>query len=139
MTQKLLLSFFAKAASRNQNLALAELPDYVSCFSCEQRWSRGHKAQGQGHKKNPRPRTAVSRTHALEAEDRIARSQGPRTQSQVFSKQKQKKRSSKSFSGHLQFIGVARIFDWGGSNYKSHAMTSSKIFKRGTFCRTKIS
>ena len=27
----------------------------------------------------------------------------------------------------LQFIGVARIFDWGGLNYKSHAMTSSKI------------
>ena len=97
MTQKLLLSFFAKAASRNQNLALAELPDYVSCFSCEQRWSRGHKAQGQGHKKNPRPRTAVSRTHALEAKDRIARSQGPRTQSQVFSKQKQKKGLQKVF------------------------------------------
>ena len=39
----------------------------------------------------------------------------------------QKKRSSKSFSGNLQFIGVARIFDWGGLNHKSHAMTSSKI------------
>ena len=38
-----------------------------------------------------------------------------------------KKRSSKSFSGNLQFIGVARIFDWGGLNHKSHAMTSSKI------------
>ena len=33
----------------------------------------------------------------------------------------------KSFSGDLQFIGVARIFDWGGLNHKSHAMTSSKI------------
>ena len=38
-----------------------------------------------------------------------------------------KKRSSKSFSGNLQFIGVARIFDWGGLKHKSHAMTSSKI------------
>ena len=33
----------------------------------------------------------------------------------------------KSFSGNLQFIGVDRIFDWGGLNHKSHAMTSSKI------------
>ena len=40
--------------------------------------------------------------------------------------------------GVLQFIGVARIFDWGGPNHKSHAMTSSKIFKKGTFCGAKI-
>ena len=33
----------------------------------------------------------------------------------------------KSFSGNLQFIVVARIFDWGGLNHKSRAMTSSKI------------
>ena len=35
-----------------------------------QRWSRGHKARGQGHtKKNPRPkpRTALPRTDPLEA------------------------------------------------------------------------
>ena len=30
-------------------------------------------------------------------------------------------------------IGVARIFDWGGPNHKTHAMTSSEIFKKGTF------
>ena len=95
-----------------------------------QTWSRGHKArgQGQGHKKNPRPRprTAFPRTDPLEAKDRNARGQGqgPRTQPQVFSK---KKGLEKSFSGNLQFIGVARIFDWGGLNHKSHAMTSSKI------------
>ena len=50
-----------------------------------QRWSRGHKArgQGQGHKKisRPRPRTDLSRPR-------------PRTQTQAFSK---KKRSSKIF------------------------------------------
>ena len=50
----------------------ATVPDYVSCFSCEQRWSRVHKAQGQGHKKKPRPRTALSRTDPLEAKDKIA-------------------------------------------------------------------
>ena len=101
--------------------------------SC-QRWSRGHKArgqgQGQGHKKNPRPRprprTAFPRTEPLEAKDRNARGQGqgPRTQPQVFSK---KKGLQKSFPDNLQFKAVARIFDWGGLNHKSHAMTSSKI------------
>ena len=40
---------------------------------------------------------------------------------------KKKKGLQKSFSGNLQFIGVARIFDCGGLNHKSHAMTSSKI------------
>ena len=42
-----------------------------------QRWSRGHKAQGQGHKKSE-----------AKAKDRNARGQGPRTQAQVFSKKK---------------------------------------------------
>ena len=67
-------------------------------ISSNQRWSRGHKArrQGQGHKKNPRPRprTAFPRTDTLEAKDRNARGQGPRTQAQVLSK---KKRSSQKF------------------------------------------
>ena len=48
--------------------------------------SRGHNARGQGHKKNPRPRIAPPRTDPLEAKDRNARGQGPRTQAQVFSK-----------------------------------------------------
>ena len=38
-----------------------------------------------------------------------------------------KKRLQKSFSGNLQFVGVSRIFDWGGLNHKSHSMTSLKI------------
>ena len=38
---------------------------------------------------------------------------------------------------HSSDIGVARIFDW-GANHKSHAMTSSKIFKRGTVYGEKI-
>ena len=67
-----------------------------------QRWSRGHKArgQGQGHKKNsrPRPRTAFPRTDILEAKDRNARGQGqgPRTQS-ASALQKKKKRSTQKF------------------------------------------
>ena len=66
-----------------------------------QRWSRGHKArgQGQGYKKNPRPRprTAFPRTDTLEAKDRSARGQGPRTQAQVLSKKKKKRSSQKFF------------------------------------------
>ena len=59
----------------------------------EQRWwSREHKARGQGQKKNPRPRprTALPRTDPLEAKDRNVRGQGPRTESQVFSKKTEK-------------------------------------------------
>ena len=62
--------------------------------------------------------------------------QGLRTQPQVLSK---KKIFKKSFSGDLQFIGVPTIFDWGGPNQKSHAIKSSEIFQRGSFCGTKIS
>ena len=77
-----------------------------------QRWSRGHKARGQEHKKNSRPRTAFPRTEPFEAKDRNAPGQGqrPRTQAQVFSK---KKVSKKFFSGDLQFIGVIRNYERG--------------------------
>ena len=30
-------------------------------------------------------------------------------------------------------LGVARIFDWGGPNHKSHAMTSSETLKKEFF------
>ena len=78
---------------------------------------RGHKAQGQGHKKNPRsrPRIAFPRTDTLEAKDRNARGQGqgPRTQAQVLSKKK--KGLHKNFSSDL------------------HEKTfSKKFFKRST-------
>ena len=74
------------------------------CF--DQRWSRGHKAQGQGqgHKKNPRPRTAFPRTDTLEAKDRNAQGQGPRTQAQVLSKKK------KVFTKILQAISIKNVF-----------------------------
>ena len=58
------------------------------------------KIRGQGHPFQADP---------LEAKDRNAQGQGPRTQQQVFSK---KKGLQKFFSGDLQFIGLARIFDW---------------------------
>ena len=36
-------------------------------------------------------------------------------------------------------IGVARIFDWGGPNLKSHAMTSAETSKKKFFVGAKIS
>ena len=83
--------------------------EVVSNFTSEtgaaqQRWSRGHKARGQGHKKNPRPRTAFPRTDTLEAKDRNARGQGqgPRTQSaSALQKKKKKKGLHKNFSSDL--------------------------------------
>ena len=68
-----------------------------------QRWNRGHKArgQGQGQKKNSRPRTALPRTDTLEAKDRNARGQGkePRTQQASFL---EKKNLQKIFSDDFQ-------------------------------------
>ena len=74
-----------------------------------QRWSRGHKARGQGLKKNPRPRprTAFPRTDTLEAKDRNARGQGQghkrkcspkkRVFTKIFQAISKKKRSSQKF------------------------------------------
>ena len=132
---------------------IAESLKYIKLFGIErvflggiikqQRWSRGHKArgQGQGHKKNPRPRprTAFLRTDALEAKDRNARSQGqgPRTQAQAFS---EKKKVFKIFFQAISNLLAYPEFLIGVSlNHKSHEMTSSKFFQRGSFCGTNIS
>ena len=78
------------------------LQDSDTCNN--QRWSRGHKArgQGQGHKKYPRPRTALPRIKPLEAKhgNALGHGQGPWTQAQVLSKKK--KRLQKTFSDDLQ-------------------------------------
>ena len=46
----------------------------INELSKHHRWSRGHKARGQGqeHKQNSRPRTALPRTDPLKAKDRNA-------------------------------------------------------------------
>ena len=77
-----------------------------------QRWSQGHKARGQGHKKKVRGQgqpfrgqtLSRPRTGMLEAKD----------QGHSRKCSEKKKIFKKSFSGNLQFIGVARIFDGGG-------------------------
>ena len=82
----------------------------------ESRTQKKIRGQGQGQpfrgQTLSRPRTGM-----LEAKAK-------NTAASVFQK---KTGLQKSFSGNLHFIGVARIFDWGGLKHKSHAMTSSKI------------
>ena len=109
-----------------------------------QRRSRGHKARGQGQSQGHKKIRGQGQGRL--SEDRPSRGQGqecsrsrPRTKDTAASVLQKKKGLQKTFSGNLQFIGVARLFDWVGLNHKSHAMTSSKIFKRGTFRGTKIS
>ena len=91
------------------------------------------ESRTQGSRPRSRPRTQKkSEAKDSLSEDRPSRGQGqecsrPRTKDTAASVLKKKKGLQKSFSGNLQFIGVARIFDWGGPNHKSHAMTSSKI------------
>ena len=63
-----------------------------------QRWSRGLKARGQGHKKTPRPRprTALPRTDPLEAKGQeCSRPRAKNTGARVL--QKKTKRSLKVF------------------------------------------
>ena len=75
-----------------------------------QRWSRGHKARGQGQGQPFRGQNlSRPRTGMLEAK---AKDQG---HSRKCSKKK--KGLQKSYSGNLQFIGVAGIIDWGGLNH----------------------
>ena len=97
-----------------------------------QRWSRGHKArgQGQGHKKKKKIRGqgqeqpfrgqtfSRPRTRMLEAK---AKNQGHSRKCSL------KKRSSKFFFRQFPIYRRCQNFDWGGPNHKSHAMTSSKI------------
>ena len=94
------------------------------------------ESRTQDSRPRPRPRTqkkSESKAKDSVSEDRTSRGQGqecsrprPRTKDTAASVL-QKKGLQKSFPDNLQFKGVARIFDWGGLNHKSHAMTSSKI------------
>ena len=120
-------------------LCLFSLP---SCFACYayQKWSRGHKAlgQGQGHKKSPRPRprTAFPKTEPLKAKDRNARGQG---QGHRLKRSPKKKVFKIFFQAISNLLAYPELLIGGGLKHKSHEMTSSKFFQRGSFCGTKIS
>ena len=106
----------------------------IKQLAFEQRWSRGHRArgQGQGHNKCPRPRP---RTEPLEAKDRNARSQGQGHRRKRSPKKKSLQNFFQAFSNSLAH---PEFLIRGGLNHKSHEMTSSKFFQRGSFCGTKI-
>ena len=74
---------------------------YVNFFMSEvESRTQGSRPRPRTQKNpRPRPRTAFPRTDTLQAKDRNARGQGqgPRTQAQVLSKKKLKKRSSQKF------------------------------------------
>ena len=109
-------------------------------FSNCQRWNRGHKArgQGQGHKKNPRPRprTAFPRTEPLEAKDRNARGQGPRTQAQVLSKKKKKKVFTKIFQAISTKKRFPNNFSSASQNFNNSKYTAVLEPRTGQFLRT---
>ena len=103
-----------------------------------QRWSRGHKVrgQGQGPKKNPRPRprTAFPRTDTLEAKDRNARGQGPRTQAQVLSNKK--KGLHKNFSSDLHKKRFPKNFSSAPQNFNNSKNSAVLEPRTGQFSRT---
>ena len=107
--------------------------------SSYQRWSRGHKArgQGQGHKKNPRPRTAFPRTDTLEAKDRNARGQdqGPRTQAQVLY-EKKKKVFTKIFQAISTKTRFPKNFSSAPQNFNNSKTSAVLEPRTGQFSRT---
>ena len=122
-----------------QNLKIGKLSlSLVTSNSQEQRWSRGHKARGQRHKKNPRPRprTAFSRTDTLEAKDRNARGQGPRTQAQVLSEKKQKKVFSKNFQAISTKKRFPKNFSSAPQNFNNSKNSAVLEPRTGQFSRT---
>ena len=108
-----------------------------------QRWSRGHKAeakakdtkqirgQGQGQplrgQNLSRPRTGM-----LEAK---AKNRGHRRKRSP----KIKKVFKNIFQAISNSLAYPKLLIKEGLNNKSHDMTSSKIFQRGSFCGKKIS
>ena len=97
-----------------------------------QRWSRGHKARGQGQGQPFRGQNlSRPRTGMLDAK---AKDQGHRR------KRSPKKKVFKNiFQAISNSLAQPKFLIKEGLNHKSHDMTSSKFFRRGSFCGTKIS
>ena len=110
-----------RARSQKRNAAAIAIRGGVEDTRLEAKAKDTKKIRGQGQGQPFRGQTlSRPRTGMLEAK---AKDQGHSRKCSP----KKKKGLQKFFSGDLQFIGVARIFDWGGLNHKSRAMTSSKI------------
>ena len=90
--------------------------------------------------KDTKKSDAKAKAKDVLSEDRTSRGQGqgPRTQSQALSKNK-KKVFKIFFQAISNLLAYPEFLIGGGQNYKSHEMTSSKFFQRGSTCGTKIS
>ena len=115
--------------------------------SCSrQRWSRGHKArgQGQGHKKI-RGQGQVQGQGQPFLGQNLSRPRTGMLEAKAKDKGHRRKRSPKKkvFKNFFQAISNSLAYPKflikEGLNHKSHDMTSSKFFQTGSFCGTKIS
>ena len=94
----------------------------------------------------PRPRTQKkSKAKDSLFEDRTSRGQGqersrPRPRTKDTGASVLRKKVFKNFFQAISnLLAYPEFMIGGGLNHKSHAMTSSKFFQRGSFCLTKIS
>ena len=94
------------------------------------------EAKAKDTKKNPRPRTAFPRTDTLEAKDRNARGQGPRTQAQVLSKKKKKEGLHKNFSRDLHKKTFSKKFSSAPQNFNNSKNSAVLEPRTGQFSRT---
>ena len=109
-----------------------------------------YKGNARGGVEDTRPRTqkkSKAKAKNSLSEDRPFRGQGqecsrarPRTKDTGASVLKKKKKVFKIFfrPSPIQ-LAYPEFLIWGGLNHKSHAMTSSKFFQRGSFCGKKLS
>ena len=83
--------------------------------SIPQRWSRGHKARGQGHKKNPRPRPfreqtlSRPRTGMLEAKAKDQGQKKKRSSQKFFKQSPQKNVFQKFFQPLHKILTIQKI------------------------------
>ena len=83
-----------------------------------------------------RPRTAFPRTDPLEAKDKNARGQG---QGHRRKRSPKKKVFKNFFQAISNLLAYPEFLIGGGQKHKSHEMTLSNFFQRGSLCGTKIS
>ena len=112
-------------------------------YKCPVLWNKIPEVESRTQGSRPRPRTQKkSEAKDSLSEDRTSRGQGqecsrPRTQAQAFS---QKKKVFKNFFQAISnLLAYPEFLIGGGLNDKSHEMTLSNFFQRGSFCATKIS
>ena len=103
------INFYLSANKHNSKL----VKTFNVAVGKYQRWSRGHKAQSQGHTKKSEAKHSPSEDRPSRSQEQECSRPRPRTQAQVFSEKKKvfkkmfqaffsKKRLLKFFSGNLQ-------------------------------------